>query len=703
MAEEPTTPTASKNETTSSITVDVKEANDATISESQTTPTPSKTQFNANAVEFVPGQFRASTAPNPAAPVFTPQFQLTENGYVPINPYSMPYYMYVPSNGATGADGSTVAVSPAMTYQPRSGYGKGGLSRHNSAGARSARSEGPTRGKGGFRSTKEIPKEEPVKSSDSPVIRPEEFPSMLGSSAIDPESSEEEGKPSWAAMAKKATGAPKQSTPVLIPVSPMRAPEPLPVSPKAEPPKEPVASALPVSGKPKLAPWAPAVVVEEAVEEAKPEVGVADVTDGAKSEDMETEDICEEARPADDVEESVGSAIEKRTYPIDFLRRLRYHESCRPSAEVRAELPNGLLRQRGALGGGAEEAEDWRAAAEAESRGRRGRRGLSRSLSSRIEISAEMLLPSENSWSAAQQKKDEGLDENVKVGRKIFAVLNKLTVEKFGKLADQLFTECGITRPAHIVTLVKLLFDKATMQHHFIPMYADLCAKTLAWLGSEAAPEELVLSIGPGERSTAAAEIFRRVLLERCQERFYSYFISHEEGGLLVAADEEARQKHRLSMLGTVRFVAQLLERRLMTRGVFRNCLETLLNPEERTEDHVECACVFLSEVGRLFDLANGDQYSLALEDAMAELTEIAEESTTAPRIKFAVMNLVDLRTNGYMARAPSAGPAKLADVHRQAAKEDLARSASRVREDLARSATRVQEDEEWETVAARK
>ena len=93
MAEEQTTPKASKPENTTFITVDIKEANDASISESLTTPTPSKTHFNANAVEFVPGQFRAAAAPNPAAPVFTPQFQLTPGGYVPINPYAVPYYM----------------------------------------------------------------------------------------------------------------------------------------------------------------------------------------------------------------------------------------------------------------------------------------------------------------------------------------------------------------------------------------------------------------------------------------------------------------------------------------------------------------------------------------------------------------------------------------------------------------------------------
>ena len=320
----------------------------------------------------------------------------------------------------------------------------------------------------------------------------------------------------------------------------------------------------------------------------------------------------------------------------------------------------------------------------------------SKARSNRIEISAEMLIPSENSWSVAhQQKKESELDENLKVSRKVFGVLNKLTIEKFSKLSEQLFTECGISKPAHIITLVKYLFEKATIQHHFIGMYADLCTRCLAWLGSDSAPEELVSSIGPGERTTAAADIFRRVLLERCQAAFYSYFLGSDASS---QRSEEEHHKHRLSMLGTVKFVAQLLDRRLMTRSVFRNCLDTLLDPQERTDDHIECACVFLTEIGKLFEKeegTEGDFYSKVLDEAMEELEEIAADNETLARIRFAILNLVDLRTNKYVAKGVvSAGPSKIAEVHKQAAKEEqLTRTMSRV------SSNSAVANDEWETV----
>ena len=762
MAGEESTPKASGMPNGEVISVDIKEANDAPISETLTTPTPSKSQFNANAVEFVPGQLRTTTAPNPAAPVFTPQFQLTPNGFVPINPYSMPYYMYVPTNGAgapiaTNPDG-TVIVSPVLTYQPgtafhpRAAGGKGGLARHNSAGARSIRSDGGYRGNKPYR-----PREDAKSSKDStaasseptkpesPVINPEDFPSMGGDVKKSEDSDKEEGaKISWAAIAKKTSEAKPAAPRVVIdeetkpeptveateapvakeePVPEKAAPAPILVtarpassvgSPRVEP-REPSAGALPVSGKPKLAPWAkpeepaakPAVVVVTEVEPTVVEpVEVAEPVVEESVSEAATEEL--EAVPSSSSSESASEEVREgimptAAIPIDLMKRLRYHESCRPTADVRGAIPNGLLRPRQVTQGGVtgSEADDWRAEAAAfASKGRQHSRRMNRS-ASRIEISPEMLIPSENSWSAAQQ--NALVDEDVRVGRKIFAVLNKLTVEKFAKLADQLFNECGIAKPAHIVTLVKYLFQKATMQHHFIPMYADLCTRCLSWLSSDAAPEELVRSIGPGERSSAAGDIFRRVLLERCQAAFYSYFLTPEEPTDDPERTEEEHVKHRLSMLGTVKFVAQLLEHRLMTRAVFRNCLEILLNPDGRTDDHVECACVFLTDIGKLFEeSSNGpDAYSRCLEDAMDELAEIAEDEATSARIRFAIMNLVDLRANKYLPKTlpgQAAGPTKIAEVHKQAAKEEqLVRAVSKLSH--SQSNAQMTTEDDWETV----
>jgi len=54
------------------------------------------------------------------------------------------------------------------------------------------------------------------------------------------------------------------------------------------------------------------------------------------------------------------------------------------------------------------------------------------------------------------------------------SILNKLTIEKFYVLSGKLLA-CGIKTKFHLETLVDEVFAKATTQHHFINMYADLC------------------------------------------------------------------------------------------------------------------------------------------------------------------------------------------------------------------------------------
>lgn len=77
---------------------------------------------------------------------------------------------------------------------------------------------------------------------------------------------------------------------------------------------------------------------------------------------------------------------------------------------------------------------------------------------------------SENSWGAQQRRlKSEAKDSKEQVSRTIKSILNKLTLEKFASLSQQLL-ECGIFSSEHLVVLTHEVFEKATTQHHFIDM-----------------------------------------------------------------------------------------------------------------------------------------------------------------------------------------------------------------------------------------
>jgi translation initiation factor 4G len=54
--------------------------------------------------------------------------------------------------------------------------------------------------------------------------------------------------------------------------------------------------------------------------------------------------------------------------------------------------------------------------------------------------------------------------------------LNKLTVEKFEVLSDQLL-DVGIDSVEILTAIIKLVFDKALTEPKFSKMYAELCRK----------------------------------------------------------------------------------------------------------------------------------------------------------------------------------------------------------------------------------
>jgi hypothetical protein len=120
-----------------------------------------------------------------------------------------------------------------------------------------------------------------------------------------------------------------------------------------------------------------------------------------------------------------------------------------------------------------------------------------------------------------------------------------------------------------------------------------------------------------------------------------------------------------------------------------------------------------LTEVGQLFEKDENeapDAYSRALNEAMETLEDIANDDETSARIKFTIMNLVDLRNNKYIAnRLPGQplGPAKISEIHKQAASEEkLTRTLSRAHNSSSHSLTAQVSNsgtDDWETVPSKR
>lgn len=263
---------------------------------------------------------------------------------------------------------------------------------------------------------------------------------------------------------------------------------------------------------------------------------------------------------------------------------------------------------------------------------------------------SERLQHSVSSWSARQR--DAACDS---VMRSIKSILNKLTWEKFPQLYRQL-TECGIRCKEHVAYLIQEVFEKATTQHHFIDLYADLCALLHEHFAMFPLVEEAKFS-------------FKRALLGECQASFERYLVPPER--LEDAGDFEERTlqevRYKTCMLGNIRLVGALLTRKMLAAKIFYALAAELL--QDPTPEALETLAALLTVVGPAFDHA-GNPGRPAMTDIFHQVELILQKPTCKPRVRCLLQDLLDFRAGGWRGRKPQRkeGPSTLTEAALRAA-----------------------------------
>jgi len=259
---------------------------------------------------------------------------------------------------------------------------------------------------------------------------------------------------------------------------------------------------------------------------------------------------------------------------------------------------------------------------------------------------AGKLEVSENSWAAQQRKlkqSEVSQDPCEQVARTIKSILNKLTLEKFAGLSQQLL-QCGLRTSTHVEVLIHEVFEKATMQHHFIDMYTDLCV--LLHEHFTAQPFEDCSGKADGRKMT-----FKRLLLDECQMSF-ERLLSPPEGLELLAAEDRtaAEVRYKTSMLGNIRLVGGLLSRGMLASRVGIAILEELLsNP---TPEALESIAAMLTVLGPTADDTDWPQYT-ALNAIFDQISTIVKGKKCPARERFLLKDLLDLRSARWVDRRP--------------------------------------------------
>ena len=200
------------------------------------------------------------------------------------------------------------------------------------------------------------------------------------------------------------------------------------------------------------------------------------------------------------------------------------------------------------------------------------------------------------------------------VDRKVRALLNKLTMERFDSISDQIITWANKSENEHdgrtLIQVIRLVFEKATDEAAWSEMYARLCRKMMEQISPKVQDEYIKNAEG---KPIAGGQLFRKYLLNRCQEEFERRWAAKEntaspekyesDEAALYPDEDCTAQKARRQGLGLIKFIGELFKLQMLTERIMHECVKRLLgNVDNPEEEEIASLCKLLTTIGQSLD-----------------------------------------------------------------------------------------------------
>ncbi|KAI1001404.1 Eukaryotic translation initiation factor 4 gamma [Podosphaera aphanis] len=266
------------------------------------------------------------------------------------------------------------------------------------------------------------------------------------------------------------------------------------------------------------------------------------------------------------------------------------------------------------------------------------------------------------------------------VQRKVKAALNKMTPEKFDKISDQILTIAAQSKDEAdgrtLRQVIQLTFEKATDEAHWASMYAKFCKRMLETMSPEIKDETILDKFG---NVVSGGSLFRKYLLNRCQvefERGWKMDLPEKPEGergeekteeAVMLSDEyyiAAAAKRR--GLGLVQFIGELYKLGMLTERIMHECVKKLVDytgiPDEA---EIESLTKLLKTIG--FNLDGNKNGKLIMDAYFVRIQSMINTPELPSRLRFMLMDIVDLRKKDWASKESNKGPKTLEEVRAEA------------------------------------
>ncbi|KAG1110455.1 hypothetical protein G6F42_015328 [Rhizopus arrhizus] len=263
--------------------------------------------------------------------------------------------------------------------------------------------------------------------------------------------------------------------------------------------------------------------------------------------------------------------------------------------------------------------------------------------------------------------------------RKIKGLLNKLTLERFDSISDQIWEYAKQSEKEDngqsLRTVIQLIFDKACDEPNFASMWAQLCRKMYDVISLDSNIKDVNI-LDKNKEPVAGGALYRKYLLNRCQQEFEKGWKSDlpkldESSAEVMMTDEYyAAAKAKRQGLGLVQFIGELFKRQMLTDRVMTECLMRLCaDPSQPEDEETETMCKMLTTMGKAFD-SSGRKNKEWLDIYFERMNEMYRSTTLSSRVKFMILDVFDLRKSKWtLKRGNQPAPTTIAQIHEQAKK----------------------------------